>query len=509
MKSIYFLIFFFLPVASPAQKDASLRRVQYYNTGLAASVQSYGVLLHAKAKENPAVYKIYEDQYARQQQRIAVLADQWVLRAYSGKKINTALAMVAKSDINGAIKLMEEVLKRKSAEQDEEALLFLAELFELKGDYARAEKLLNGKELSREAGLYHSWLLASLGEMEQALAQTDRLASRFASDTAGLIQIRLQRCFIDTMIKNYAASHAAMVEAQFLLDKMQPGAVRQYWSVLVAGQLAQLQYQGNNIDDAYRNAQHSVAVADELKEVPLQAWAHGVMGRVYKKAGANQQADTHFRASIRAYTELAAAYPQRYEPLLADVMNEYVEVLRWFDRKEESMITLRKIAAQRKQLATGNYPFFTLQYVQSLGRIADLYVFVHNRMDSAETVCKQEKDILAPLYAQYPLLAGEEFSAVLNKLGDINMTLKHYPDGMQYLTTALEVKQKLYEADAETNKQGLMNLLIRNATANGFYGNNAALAYQQLDRAAILAAELKDLRTAGEIEKIKQRIPKK
>jgi hypothetical protein len=509
MKIYYSILLLLFPFCVLAQKDAAISRTQYYNAGFAASVKSYSVLLNTKATGNPSLYKIYKEQYARQQQRVAVLAGNWASGKYSSKKINAALALVGKADVSGAIKLMEGVLNRKDDQHGGEETIFLAELYELNGAYDKAENVLNGKELNLAESLYHSWLLASTGQTEQALIQTDRLLGQFAADTIGLVRIKLQRCFIDTMVKDYAGAGASMIEAQFLLEKIAADTLQQYWSGIVSGQLGQLQGRGNNIDNAYRNAQSSAAIADGLNNLPMQAWAHHIIGNIYKKGGANQQADTHFRTSIDAYTKLSAAYPQQYRPLLADVMNEYVEVLRWFDRKEESMLMLEKTATIRKSLAESNYPFFVLDYAGSIGRIADQYVFASSNIDTAEANSKKEKDLLAALYTKYPLLAGADYSNVLNKLGDINMTLKRYTDGIHYLTAALEVQQRLYDAYPETYKQGLMELLIRNGTANGFYGNNIVLAYQQLDRAATLATELKELRAAQSIEKIKQQLSKK
>ncbi|HTN18416.1 MAG TPA: hypothetical protein VL092_12080 [Chitinophagaceae bacterium] len=507
MKIYPFFLFFLLPFGVFAQKDIAQKRTLYYNSGMLASAKSYDALLHAKSANNPDVYKIYEQQYALQQQRIAALADQWASGKYKGKNIQAALALLAKSDAVAAVKLMESKLKGRQKSIEEQ--LFLAELYEFSGDYDHAEKWSEGNEVSLEQGLYHAWLLALTGKPDLAGAQMVSLSDRFMTDTVGLARIKLQRSFIDTLAKNYSGAAAALIEAQYLLDKVQADSIQQYYASVVSGQLAQQQSGSGNVDNAYRNAQNSTAIADKIACLPLQAWAHHIMGQVYRKAGANQQADTQFRASIDVYTRLAAAYPQQYQPLLADVMNEYVEVLNWFDKKKEGLLLLEQIMAMRKSMAENKYPFFVLGYAGSIGRIADQYAFSLGRLDSAERVCKKQKEVLAVLYQQYPLLAGTEYASVLDKLGDISMTMKRYKDGIPYLTAALEVKQMLFAVYPEEHKQGLMNLLVRNATANGFYGNNIILAYQQLDRAAVLAAELSDVRVGQDIEKIKQRIPKK
>ncbi|MBL7712012.1 MAG: hypothetical protein JNL13_06100 [Chitinophagaceae bacterium] len=501
-----FLLFFLPSFTAFAQKDIALKRTQYYNAGMMASAKNYDVLLHAKAEDNPSLYKIYEEQYALQQQRLAVLADGWASGRYSGKNIQAALALVAKSDLAAAIKLMESKLKNGSNSTEES--MFLAELYESGGQYGLAEKWAGSGTSGLEQGLYHSRLLALGGKAERAEEQMVHLSERFGSDTMALARIRLQRSFLDTFAKNYSGAAAVLIEAQYLLDKIKPDSLQQYWSAVASAQLAQLQGRSGNVDNAYRNAQNSVVIADRGADLPLQAWAHRIMGQVYRKAGANQQADTHFRMSIDAYTRLVSVYPQQYQPLLADVKDEYVEVLRWFDRKQESMQLLEEIKAMRKSLSANKYPFFVLEYAGSIGRIADQYAFALSRLDSAESVSRRQKDVLAELYREYPFLAGTEYASVLDKLGDISMTLKRYKDGIPYLAAALEVKQKLYDVFPEEHRQGLMNLLTRNGTANGFYGNNSALAYLQLDRAAALAAELKDQRAGQDIEKIKQRIPK-
>lgn len=506
MKIYSFLLFLFLPFTVLAQKDIALKRTQYYNAGMTASEKNYNYLLHVKVEGNPSLYKIYEEQYALQQQRLAVLAEEWASGRYSGKNVKAALALVAKSDVAAAIKLMESKLKNDPKNTEE--YMFLAGLYESAGQYSLAEKQAGNTAAGLEQGLYHSYLLALTGKPEAAGEQAVSLSDQFIADTIALARIRLQRSFLDTFSKNYNGAVAALIEAQYLLDKIKPDSLQQHWSAVVSGQLAQLQGRSGNVDNAYRNAQNSMAIADRGAYLPLQAWTHFIMGQVCRKAGANQQADTHFRVSIDAYTKLAKAYPQQYQPLLADVMNEYVEVLRWFDRKQESMQLLEEIMTMRKSLAANKYPFFVLAYAGSIGRIADQYAFTLSRLDSAASVSMRQNDVLADLYRQYPLLAGTEYASVLDKLGDINMTMKRYKDGIPYLAAALEVKQKLYDVFPEVHRQGLMNLLTRNGTANGFYGNNSALAYLQLDRAAALAAELKDLRAGQEIEKIKQRIPK-
>jgi hypothetical protein len=224
---------------------------------------------------------------------------------------------------------------------------------------------------------------------------------------------------------------------------------------------------------------------------------------VYKTAGANKEAETYFNKTIAQYKQLSTEYPQRFQPILAAVLEDFAQVQLYYDLHEAYEKNLSSIIDMRRNLTAAQEPF-NLYHIGNLHNLlghkkmnTDLKVFL------AQDEWLKSSQVLDSLYKRAPLLAGQELCAVLYKLGGSNLSLKKRNEALPFFMKSLNVRKELFKLAPTTNKMPYIDILIQNGTLNAWeHKNNVATL--QLDQAIQLADELGDTKRAQEIRKFKK-----
>lgn len=500
MKYIYFLLLFLFCITATAQPDErfSAQRAQYYSVGMAESIHNFDSLLQHiiglrnqnKMTETAFLekYEQVEKQYRAQAEVVATIAEKWtlLLRQRPSRTLKSALSAINGNRSYIAFSLMQSKKEQLNKLEQE----FYKDLFLFVGDQPHAEALLS-KELR---------------DSLVAIAQ-NRFQPIVGKDTVTFIERKIYIAQLFDREKQIESAIGTLLEAQKWNDALPiKDLPQQLRKAQIAQYVATLQLGNSDIDNAFRNAKSAVEVYESLPNENVQreyAKALHTLSQVYKTGGANKEAETCFYKTIAQYEQLSTQYPQRYQPILATVLEDFAQVQLYYDLHDAYDKTLCKIIDLRRKLTAANEPF----NLYHIGKLHNL--LGHKKMNTnlkvylAQDEWLKSSQVLDSLFNRAPILAGQELCSVLYKLGGSNISLKKHSEALTFFVKSLNVRKELFKLAPTENKVAYIDILVQNGTLNAWeHKNNVATL--QLDKAITLAEELGDTKRAQEIRKFKK-----
>ncbi len=500
MKYTCSLLLLLLCTIAYAQPDERLstQRAQYYSIGMAQSIHHFDSILHhiiglrnqEKISEADFLdqYEQVEKRYMTQSEQVASIAEKWTLMLHQrpSRILKTALSAISNNRCFNALSL----LQSKKAQLNRGEQEFHKDLFLFVGNYQQAEALLSEE------------LQDSLAAIVQ-----NRFQQIVDLDTISFIERKIYIAQLFEKEKQVESAIGTLLEAQKWNDALAVKDIRQQLrKAKIAQYTATLQLGKSDIDNAYKNAKIAVEIYESFSYENVQveyAQALYILSQVYKTAGANKEAETFFHKTITQYELLSAQYPQRYQPVLAAVLEDFAQVQLYFDLHDAYDKTLCTIIDMRRKLTAAYEPF-------NLYRIGKLHNLLgHKKMNTnlkvflAQEEWLKSTQVLDSLYKRAPLLAGQELCTVLYKLGGSNLSLKKRNEALPFFMKSLNVRKELFKLSPTGNKMAYIDILVQNGTLNAWeHKNNVATL--QLDQAIHLSEELGDTKRAQEIRKFKK-----
>jgi tetratricopeptide (TPR) repeat protein len=500
MRIILFVSFFFICYPLMAQNEDKFvsNRSEYYKRGMESSIQHFDSLLHQlvqqrlkhKLTESDFLlqYKSVEQTYKNQHLLVSDLAAKLAIthRQRPSRRIRTALGIVKKGNASLAIKQLSADSKRLNKFEKS----FLIDLCRFVGDNNQVS-LLSSLEL--RDSLDKIWQ-----QKFDSIASTDTLL--FVSQKMYVAE----RFVVENQIESAIGT---LLRAKEMHDKIVLNDItHQKLTAEIAFRLATLQLQKSDIDNAFLNAQISLKLYQALineNTQPEYAAALHLLASVYRVGGAIKEADSFFQLSIKEYQDLKQIYPERYEPLLANVLQEYSLVQKYFDKNKEYDETIKGLIETRKQLATLNYPFFQLDLARNYAELGHKLMNTDVKIFLAQEEWTKAKEVLEQLYMRLPIMAGDDLCGVLYKLGGAKIALKKGSEGIPFFAQSLKVRTYLYQLAPSENQKEYLDVLTQNATLNAL-DKKKALSITQLDQAIKIATEMGETKRVEEIVKFKK-----
>lgn len=500
MKHLFFLFFIVCNFKGYAQFDErnALQRTQFYNEGIKQSVHYFDSVINQLTKQRSqnklteAVflqnYSHVESEYRNQQQIVAQIAEKWTVLQIQrpGKNIKNALTLVLNGKTNSAI----HSLNLKSASLNELEQECLIDLYRFSGQVAKANALIPGQ---KRDSLENIW--------------KNKFEPFNLLDTTAFVQKKIyiaQRFREENQIESAIGT---LLEAQKWNDsKTLKDIEQQKTAAGIAFFLGQLQLGKADIDNAFRNSKISTDIYKSLADENVQpeyAAALHLLALVYRTAGANREADTIFKKVFVEYEQLAKQYPERYQPLLVMVWDDYAQVQKYFDQNEAYDNNLRKIIEWRRQLSLSGYPFYQFDMGRNLNLLGQKLMNTDVKIFLAQEQWSKAKEALEPLQKRLPMLAGNELCGVLYKLGGAKIALKKRSEALPFFIQSLNVRTQLYQLAPSLNNKDYVDVLTQNATLNALE-EKKEVALLQLDMAIKVVEELGDRKYAEEIKKFKK-----
>jgi hypothetical protein len=531
MKLFTALSILLLPFCSLAQ-NATVSiplRTQYYQIGFKASIHHYDSLMQdwvgqrSRNKINETLflshYHLLESQYVQQQERIALYAIQLATKPKQklSKIAKNAFKFLSQDNLKAAITLL--LSKVQTNECGVAEYKLLAELYELSGQYEKAQtQIVHGLNKTGDSatllGLY-ARLLSINGQDAMAISVQQQCISS-QTDTLDIVQAKMDLSSFYLHAEQLNDAQSPLIEGQYLLDLIQHKD--EQWTIKKANllcQLAQIQLAKNDFDNAFTQAKTSVRLFEQLSanDAPTfdeadRALAQLSLARVYRIAGAMKESDTVYRKAIPLYENLSVYYPERFQPMLAKVLDEYGLLLQWFDQNKDFDQLLRRTAAMRKDLMLSHYPFAIIDYAKNEQNLAQKLVNVDVKVLLAEEQWLIAKDVLVSLNQTHPMLAGEDLCTCLFKLGGIKMAFKKDNEALTIFEQSLAIRERLYRLAPSLHKKSLLELLTQTATLNA-KNKKYETAIEQLQRAQVFAKELGDTKFSEQIAQFKLELLKK
>ena len=497
------------------------QRKTVYEVGMAASIKHFDSVLHhwlqlrIKNKIDETLFLEHYDQeqrlYQEQQQRVADISSNWFSENTAFKQtkpIRSALALITKGKTEEAIQLIHNKLKQKEEHQNER--LFLAGLYQLCGRYDKAETVLQQASKSSEDNAYiYEWQRAKIlsinGQDSLAIALLQHTSLQL-SDTLALANSKMDMSELYARFHNLNDAQSQLIEAQYLLEQMGvKDEANRVLLAIVCSHLAELQIQNSNIDNAYHNAKKAVRLFDQYPSenaASERAKAYHILAATYQKAGANKEADSLYQKTVTQYQDLVNTNPERFQPLLAVVMEEYAAVQHYFDRNDVYDKTLRSIIDLRQNSLPQNYPFFLLAQARTLNVLGQKLMNDDVKIFLAEEQWAKAKEILVAQHKKNPMLVGNDLCGILYKLGGVRIALKKRPEGIPFFEQSLQVRTELYQWAPSRNKRDYLDILTQNASLNALEKNKDK-TIKLLDKAYQIADELGEKKRAEEIARFK------
>jgi tetratricopeptide (TPR) repeat protein len=500
MKYICSLLLLLFGANAYAQPDQhfNTQRALYYSVGMTQSIKhfdsmlQYNVGLRNQNKLTETVFlEIYEqieNRYKAQAELVASIAEKWTLMLHQrpSRTLKTALSAISNNRCSSAFSL----LRSKRSQLNRQEQSFYRDLFLFVGDHQQADALLS----------------QDLQDSLAAIAQ-NRFQTIEGADTSSFVDRKIYIAQLFENEKQLESAIATLLEAQKWNDDLALNDIpQQIRKAQIAQLLATLQLSKSDVDNAYKNAKIATEIYETLVDEKVQvayAKALHTLSLVYKTAGANKEAETYFNKTIAQYKQLSTEYPQRFQPILAAVLEDFAQVQLYYDLHEAYEKNLTSIIDMRRNLTAAQEPF-NLYHIGNLHNLlghkkmnTDLKVFL------AQDEWLKSSQVLDSLYKRAPLLAGQELCAVLYKLGGSNLSLKKRNEALPFFMKSLNVRKELFKLAPTTNKMAYIDILIQNGTLNAWeHKNNVATL--QLDQAIQLADELGDTKRAQEIRKFKK-----
>ncbi|MFA6151973.1 MAG: tetratricopeptide repeat protein [Chitinophagaceae bacterium] len=512
LRTLFFLLIF--PLVSIGQNlpQITTKRTLYYNAGLAASIKHFDSLLNVlivnryKGKPDEAAflkeYNFYEDLYRNQQQKVAGLAEKWSFfsKDQTSKNINNALNLLTKGQLSLAISSFELKLKNRNPEGSyKNDFIFLAELHAFKGDFPKAAAIYQKIILSPGSDASDFLHVAETGNFIFGNSSLE-LPGYAQTDTIFLIRAKIEDSKRYALQGNINEAKAKLIEAQYLTDKFSvKDTIQKNLAATVFYQLGNLQEQSNDFENALNNNKAGAEVYQTLGDKPGYAAILRSQGIIYHRAGANDKAEIAYQACLMEYELLMKQFPERYEPLYAIALEEYNEVLKWYDRYDPYEKNLRKLAEIRKQLMQTKYPFFAMDYARTIDILGQKLLDVNLKIFLAEEQWFIARDVLVALNDKNIMIAGDFLCKVLYKVGGVKISLKEHKEAIPSFSQSLKVRDNLFKLAPLKNKPDLMNLLFQNAQLNNIANVDIELTVAHLNRAKLLADELGEVKLSEEI----------
>lgn len=520
MKTCFTLLLLFLFYNASAKENTEIasRRAQYYAAGMTESIRYYDSILNYyvqlrtqnKLEEQVFLkqYRFFENQYAKQQYKVALDAGQWAAENKPGKLISKALELVANGKAREAAQTLNaKLINKKISKRNKADFQFLAALYSFTGDYSNGiiiyQRLIKDKNVSVNDLLTFTRLFHTIYRDSVTVLWLSQAAALSPQDTLNIVRGKIILSEIYTDFKEPNNARAVLVEAQYLLGKLATGEQQQSLLAQTLDGLARLQLDANDFDNAHVNGKASVRIYKGSGQIAAFTAASGTLAMVYKRAGANKEADSVYKKVLSNYEQLASQQPELYHPLLVKTLDEYATIDRWFDRNKEHDEKLIKSGDILKKMMELHYPFYALQYANNRDMLARKLMDIDVKIYLSEEKLNEAKDVLEPVGKQYLMIAGNELCGVLYKISGAKFALKMPEEATRYLAEDLKVRELIYQLAPSENKKELMTLLFENGVANTFYTKNKELAMEQLGAAKVLADELGDTRIAAEIQKVK------
>lgn len=495
--SLMLLLFGATAYAQPDQRF-NTQRAQYYWVGMTQSIKhfdsifQYNIGLRHQNKLNETafleIYEQIEKRYKAQADLVASIAEKWTLMMQQrpSRTLKSALSAINDNKCSRAFALLQSKKDQLNRlEQD-----FYRDLFLFVGDHQHADALLS-KEVQDSLA---------------AIAQ-NRFQTIEGTDTSSFVDRKIYIAQLFENEKQLESAIATLLEAQKWNDELVlKDIAQQIRKAQIAQLLATLQLSKSDVDNAYKNAKTATEIYENLMDERVHvayAKALHTLSLVYKTAGANKEAETYFNKTIAQYKQLSTAYPQRFQPMLASVLEDFAQVQLYFDWHEAYEKNLYAIIDMRRNLTAPQEPF-NLYHIGNVHNLlghkkmnTDLKVFL------AQEEWLKSTQVFDSLYNRAPLLAGQDLCAVLYKLGGSNLSLKKRKEALPFFMKSLNVRKELFKLAPNNNKRAYIDILIQNGTLNAWELKNN-IATLQLDQAIHLAEELGDSKRAQEIRKFKK-----
>lgn len=492
------LIFCFQNAQGQYDERFTSQRKQFYDAGLKHSVHYFDSLIQKLTQQRSQnklteanflnQYNELEQQYRNQQQIVAKVAEKWTVLQVQrpSKSIKNALALVLKGQVNAAVSTLQAKANNLNKLEQE----FHSDLYRFSGQVEKANDL------------RPSILKDSLNKIWQLKSEPFNNEDSFV-----FVQKKIfiaQKYYEE---KEVESAIGTLLEAQQWNNYLNAQDLNQRKTAAqIAFTLGQWQLLKTEIDNAFRNAKLSTDIYQTLKDENTQseyAAALHNLALVYRTAGANREADTTFHKTIMVYEQLVKLYPERYQPLLVQVWDDYAQVQKYFDKNDDYDKNLRNLIAWRQELSSGNYPFYQLDLGRTLNLLGQKLMNTDVKIFLAQEQWAKSKDVLDPLQKRLPMLAGNEFCSVLYKLGGAKIALKKRTESLPYFLQSLNTRAQLYKLAPSLNQRDYVDVLTQNATLNALE-QKKEVSIMQLDMAIKVVEELGDKKYADEIRKFKK-----
>ena len=130
---------------------------------------------------------------------------------------------------------------------------------------------------------------------------------------------------------------------------------------------------------------------------------------MYKIGGANKEAETYFYKTIAQYEQLSTQYPQRYQPILANVLEDFAQVQLYFDLHDAYDKNLNRVLALRRGMATSNFPYNLFQIGRIHNQLGQKKMNTNLKVFLAQAEWQKSNNLLDSLFQRLPMLAGQEW----------------------------------------------------------------------------------------------------
>lgn len=508
MKRIYLLFILMLAVNLAFANNQNIdleKRTTFYKIGMEMSIKYYDSLLHtitiARYKkqlgeqEYISTYKQAKEQYEEQQQIVAKIAESLANKDIKRTKaIKKSLDALAKKHPKEAIETIRKSC-RKSGNVDD--YIFKSDLEKILGRHDEALKTIEKiKSENDDYIIEYARELHFNGQDSFARIYCEKAIKNAANDTLKIVKAKW--LLSEIMSIEYAA--APLIEAEYLLENhsKNPIETKQFLAA-TQHKLALIYLSKSEIENAFRVSEKSVknSIGQDFEEKIMYKQTLAI---IYKTAGANDKALFLFEELNKEYPKYVTTYSELYLPKYVAMLDEYGNVLKYYDKLKEFDELLRIEVEKRSELLHENYPFFVLGYIENINQIAQKYIHQDVKIFLAEDQWMKANDEFKRLEKTDVMLYGNAQCKILYKLASIQFALKKLEKAKVFFDQSLAIREYLYTLAPTENKNDLTEILMFISKVNIML-NNKEVGLQQLDRAIEF---LKDIEVKGGNDKLEE-----
>ena len=180
----------------------------------------------------------------------------------------------------------------------------------------------------------------------------------------------------------------------------------------------------------------------EVNERASVARRYSLLGRIHNQLNRCNIAEEEYKEALAIRRELAKKNPGKFEPLVADILNNLAILHRNLNRYEEAEEEYKEALTIRRELAKKNPGKHSPSVALTLNNLAVLHRNL-NRYEEAEEEYKESLAIRRELAKKNPEKYNSDLAEVLNNLANLHKNLNRYEEAEEEYKEALAIYREL------------------------------------------------------------------